>query len=320
MFPFVSRRAAAGAAALILVGATALLTAGSTLATVPLATVTMNPLPAYYSAGNLAGFRTTYLNTDTSTISQLFLSVTTTGSDPAGVYYASARINGVTVSGACSQSTPFACSFRNIKPGYLVVVDLAFTPSGATTTATGTWSSNGAPTSDGGTSHGDTWDAGTATSTLRADPDYAGGFEVAANGEVANLQLVSASNLQATRLGKLPAGVPATVHDGPDATGVCTPTTTISCTGFVGEWSEVSVGDGQTFPSVFTVIITFYKGTPKAFVHSYVDTSVVPNVQAEELVTACPKTDPASGAPCFTWDSKTKQATIYTFHNGSYKG
>ena len=140
MFPFVSRRAAAGAAALILVGATALLTAGSTLATVPLATVTMNPLPAHYSAGNLAGFRTTYLNTDTSTISQLFLSVTTTGSDPAGVYYASARINGVTVSGACSQSTPFACSLRNIKPGYLVVVDLAFTPSGATTTGSRTFS------------------------------------------------------------------------------------------------------------------------------------------------------------------------------------
>jgi hypothetical protein len=318
MRPSSLRRLAGGAAALVLVGATVLSTASLTLAAVPLADVSVQALPAQYSAGNLAGFRATFLNTDTSTVSQLFLNVTTTGSDPNGTFYASGRVQGATVSGACSQSSPFQCSFRNVKPGYLVVVDLAFTPTGGTATAAAVWSSVGGPTSDGGNSHGDTWDAGTASAGLSANTDYAGGFKVSANGTVSNVQVVTASNLQATRLANLPAGVAATVLDGPTATGNCTTTSTINCSTLIGEWSEVTVGDGQSFNSLFTVAITFYKGTPKAFVHSFLDTSVVPAVQAQELIQVCAKANPTY--PCFAWDSKTKTATISTFHNGSFKG
>jgi hypothetical protein len=318
MRPSSLRRLAGGVAALALVGATILSTASLTLAAVPGAKVSVEPLPAQYSAGNLAGFRATFLNTDSSTVSQLFLSVSTTGSDPNGTFYASGRVQGSTVIGACSQSLPFQCSFRNVKSGYLVVVDLAFTPSGATAGAGAIWSSVGGPTSDGGNSHGDTWDAGFASAGLSGSADYAGGFKVSANGTVSNLQVVSATNIQATRLANLPAGVAATVLDGPTATGTCTPTTTINCSTLIGEWSEVTVGDGQSFNSLFTVAITFYKGSPKAFVHSYLDTSVVPAVQAQELIQVCAKANPTY--PCFTWDSKTKTATIFSFHNGSFKG
>jgi hypothetical protein len=317
MRPSLFRRLTGGAAALVLVGATVLSTASLTLAAVPGAKVSVEPLPAQYSAGNLAGFRATFLNTDTSTVSQLFLNVTTTGSDPNGTFYASGRVQGATVSGACSQSSPFQCSFRNVKSGYLVVVDLAFTPTGETATAAAVWSSVGGPTSDGGNSHGDTWDAGTASAGLSANTDYAGGFKVSANGTVSNVQVVTAANLQATRLANLPAGVAATVLDGPTATGNCTTTSTINCSALIGEWSEVTVGDGQSF-SLFTVAITFYKGSPKSFVHSYLDTSVVPAVPTQELIQTCAKANPTY--PCFTWDSKTKTATISTFHNGSFKG
>jgi hypothetical protein len=137
---------------------------------------------------------------------------------------------------------------------------------------------------------------------------------LSSGGSIQNLQAVSASNRQATKLGLLPVGVAATVEDGPDVTSPCTDTATFVCADAIGEWSEVFVGDGQTFSSVFTISIVYYQGTPKGFIHTFGDP-----LQQEEIG-PCPKKNPASGAPCFTWTASSNTATIYTFHNGSYRG
>jgi hypothetical protein len=197
---------------------------------------------------------------------------------------------------------------------------VAFTPSSDATEvdATYAWSSSGSTSSDGGTSHGDTWPNPLVpvASTLNSTNDYAGGFVVGAGGSVGDIQVVTNLNPQATRLGALPANVAATVQDGSGAQPpvACTPTVQITCAQF-GEWSNVTVGDGQTFGSAFSISIVYYSGTPKGFVHIYLDANGDPQ---QEFVGSCAKKSPVY--PCFTWDAKTNTATIYTFHNGSYRG
>jgi hypothetical protein len=317
MRPSLLRRLTGGVAALVLIGATVLSTASFVLAAVPGATATSEPIPASYSAGNLAGFRGSYLFTDGSTLSKLILIVKTTGA--SGSAYISATKNDASLpSSTCSTTTgDVVCTFKTVRTKDHFVVVTAYTPAiGATQVeATYNWSSSGSTTSDGGTSHGDIWDGITQISTLKSNDNYGGGFSVGSGGSVENLQAVTSSNRQATRLGSLPANVAATVEDGdgvepqiPCVSGNAD-TPLVVCSGYIGEWSNVSVGDGQTFGSVFTVSIVFYSGTPKGFVHTYVG--------GQEFIGPCKK---SPTYPCFTWTSKTSTATIFTLHNGSFRG
>ena len=288
--------------------------AGMADAAVPLATASSEAIPAAYSAGNAAGFRGVYDYEDGSTLAKLILTIET--SDAASVAFVGATLNGSPVAKACGTSLPVVCTFRQVRFEDHIVVLAAFTPAeGATSvTADFVWSSTGATGSDGGTSHGDTWGDGPQTATLSEDPDYAGGFVFGGTTSIQNLQVVSAGNPQATGLASLPSGVAATVLDGDLATGVCVTTTDVDCSDVFGQWSEITVGDGETFTTAFKITIKYYAGTPKGFVHSYGDP-----VQ-QEFIGPCPKKNPASAAPCFTWSAKTNTATIYTFHNGSYRG
>jgi hypothetical protein len=288
--------------------------AGSAAAAVPLASAASAAVPSQYSAGNAPGFRGTYDYQDGSTLAKLYLTIETTNA--ASVAYVGAMVNGSLVAKACGTALPVVCTFRQVRFGDHIVVAAAFTPSvGATSvTAKFSWSSTGSTDSDGGTSHGDIWDGVPHTASLSTDPDYAGGFVTGGATSIQNLQLVSAGNPQATGLVSLPSGVAATVFDGAFATGVCINTADVDCSDVFGQWSEVTVGDGETFGTAFKITIKYYSGTPKGFVHSYGDP-----VQ-QEYIGACPKKNPASAAPCFTWSAKTNTATIYTFHNGSYRG
>lgn len=288
--------------------------AGAAGAAVPTATASSEAIPAAYSAGNAAGFRGTYDYQDGSTLSRLYATIETSGA--ASVAFAAATLNGSPVAKACGNTLPLVCIFRQVRFGDHIVVTAAFTPAVGSTsvTATYSWSASGSTSSDGGTSHGDIWDGVPHTASLSTDPDYAGGFIVGSGGSIANLQVVSASNRQATKLGGVANGVAATVLDGPTVTGSCVDTADVDCDSLIGEWSEVTVGDGQTFQSAFTITITYYQGNPKGFVHSYGDP-----IQ-QEFIGPCPKKNPSSAAPCFVWKASTNQATIYTFHNGSYRG
>jgi hypothetical protein len=288
--------------------------AGAASAAVPGANASSEAVPATYSAGNAAGFRGTYEYTDSSTLAKLFLTIETTGA--SSLAFINVKKNGGTVANACGPSLPVVCTFKQVRTNDTFVVVAAFTPAADATAVSATykWSSTGSTGSDGGTSHGDIWDGITHTATLSTDPNFAGGFVVSSGGSIQNLQAVSASNRQATKLGLLPVGVAATVEDGPDLTSPCTDTATFVCADAIGEWSEVFVGDGQTFSSVFTISIVYYQGTPKGFIHTFGDP-----LQQEEIG-PCPKKNPASAAPCFTWTASSNTATIYTFHNGSYRG
>ena len=313
------RRLFGGAAALLLVGATFLGATAPAFGAVPTGSATNEALPAQFTAGNDVGFRATFDQQDTSTLSKLFLELSVTNA--ATNFYVSATLNGAAVAKidtVCPQAIPLICTFKTVRPLDHIVVTAGFTVVANATTVTGdgVWSSSGPSTRDAGNnSHGDTWQdpAGPATSTLTTDENFGGGFSLENGTEIANGQAVTTLNRQATKVLGLPAGVAATVLDGSTADGGCG---TIDCSTAFGEWSEVTVGDGQTFPGVFQIVITYYQGSPKGFVHRY---GTAPNY-SYELVGACPKKNPASGAPCFTWNAKTNQATIYTFHNGSWKG
>ncbi|HET9521680.1 MAG TPA: hypothetical protein VFO73_11585 [Candidatus Limnocylindrales bacterium] len=288
--------------------------AGLADAAVPMATASSEAIPAQYSAGNAAGFRGVYDYQDGSTLAKLYLTVETTGA--GSVAFVSATVNGSPVAKACGTALPVVCTFRQVRLNDHIVVLAAFNPAeGATSvSADFIWSSTGSTDSDGGTSHGDTWGDGEKTASLSADPDYAGGFVIGGSTSIQNIQVVSTSNPQATGLASLPAGVAASVLDGPDATGLCVDTATVDCSDAFGEWSEVTVGDGETFTTAFKITIKYYSGKPTGFVHSYGDPV------EQEYIGPCPKKNPASGAPCFTWAANTNTATIYTFHNGSYRG
>jgi hypothetical protein len=310
------RRVASGAAALLLAGSTVLSMAGSVLAAVPTADAASSAIPANYSAGNAAGFRGTFLFTDGSTLAKLYLTLTSTGAD-ANVYF-SATKNGANVARSCTVGTvTTTCIFKSVRTNDRFVITSAYSTSAATVTANFEWGTTGSTGSDGGTSHGDTWDDTIQTATLSTDPNYGGGFSIATGSSIGNSQAVSASNRQATKLANLPAGVLGTVLDGGTATGSCVPNATVDCAALIGEWSEVNVGDGQSFSTAFSLVITYYSGTPRGFVHSYLDANGDPQ---QETVGSCPKKSPASAAPCFTWSSRDNQATIYTLHNGSWRG
>lgn len=310
------RRLAGTAGALLLIGTTVLTSAGAALAAVPNATATSEALPAQFSAGNNAGFRGRYEFQDGSTLARLYLRIDVTGAD-SNIYLSVTR-NGRAV--ACARAIPVECSFKGVRFGEVVIATAAFAPTAGATqvAATYRWSTTGQTGSDsGGTSHGDTWPNPLVTevASLSTDPDYGGGFNAASNGAVGNLQVVSSSNPQATRLAGLPAGVRATVLDGAGATGSCTTNADVDCTALIGEWSEVTVGDGQSFGTAFTIVITFDAGTPRGFVHSYLDEN---GDLQQELVGPCAKKSPTY--PCFTWSARTNEATIYTYHNGSWRG
>jgi len=289
--------------------------AGTASAAVPSATFSSGATPTAYSAGNLAGFRGIYDYTDSSTLSRLILVIEASGAD--SIAYLAVTKNGNAVANACGNSIPIVCTFRQVRNLDHFVVTAAFTPAvGADSVmARYSWSSTGSTPSDGGTSHGDIWDGIWRTALKSSDPNFGGGFIASGSGTVQNVQAVSASNIQATKLGSLPAGVAATVEDGPLVTSPCTDTPTFVCAEAIGEWSEVFVGDGESFTSVFTVSIVYYQGTPKRFVHTYGD----PLEPTQEEIGPCPKKNPAASAPCFTWSANTNTATIYTFHNGSYR-
>ncbi|MBA2719335.1 MAG: hypothetical protein H0U52_08875 [Chloroflexi bacterium] len=289
---------------------------GSVLAAVPTADAASAAIPASYTAGNAAGFRGTYHFTDSSTLAKLYLTLTTTGAD-ANVYF-SATMNGANAARFCTVGTvTTTCTFKSVRTNDRFVITSAYSTSAAAVTANFKWGTTGSTGSDGGTSHGDTWDDTIRTARLSSDANYGGGFSIASGSSIGNNQAVSMSNRQATRIANLAAGVPGSVLDGGTATGSCVSNATVDCAALIGEWSEVNVGDGQSFSTAFTIVITYYSGTPRGFVHSYLDAN---GDSQQETIGACPKKNPAAAAPCFSWSASANQATIYTLHNGSWRG
>lgn len=289
------------------------MSAGVVTAAPPNWDMTVTPLPDSVTPGAAAGFEVTVTNNGPSNISALYLNDSLTDITP--VYLSSPDRPGACGETDTVASGPLFCSFGALVDDESVTIIVAYDTDGYTGSFPIEFQANttGATFSDGPKrkSHGDTL-AKTVSTALSTNKNYAGLFSTAGGNAISNDSNLTGNNKQSTALLGLPPGVQATVEDGTGTTGSCTSTATFNCNQTFGEWSVVTVGEGESFTTPFLVLIKYKTGVPTLFVHSF-GTPV-----QQEIIGLCPASGPVP--PCFTWDAATTTATIYTLHNGSYKG
>jgi hypothetical protein len=308
----VSRLAAILTAAVM---ATAM-SAGIVSAAPPNWDMTVTLLPDSVTPGAAAGFEVKITNNGPSNISALYLN----DNVPATPVYLSSPDR----PGACGPTSPpsgrLFCSFGALVDDESVRIVVAYATDATASSFVVKFQANttGATFSDGlkGRSHGDTLER-TATTALSNNKNFAGFFSPSANGGIQNDANLSGNNKQSTGVQGLPAGMEATVEDGPGTTGTCTSSGPVPCNALFGEWSVVEVNGGEDVAGGFIVTIKFKSGTPTGFLHSYGDPVV------QEAIGLCPGGTPPTtlaSYPCFVWNAATSTASIYTLHNGSFKG
>lgn len=316
--------------------------------------------PPLSKDGQTVWFETTFQNTDTSTMAQLFLNGITDATvysvgKPA-TFAISATVDGKASNG-CSNATPLSCSFRNIKPLTVVQVAVVYqvpadpyagtascpfgrsqgygvppsgTISGPALCLLLQWSSNGSPSSDGGSSHGDTWNwyDGVALTT---DPDYQGSYVFDGSlSIVKNDQGVGPLNPQATVAFSPASGIPVTVQDGPFASANCN-AAVVDCSLLFGQWSIVSVNNGLPIPGQGTTLYEFQITFDPSEIPSGLNANSLEIYHtypgADEIIkdtcTFAKGSSTPSNPACLTV-KKLKggalQVTIWTNHNGGFKG
>lgn len=315
------RRGASILAATALLGL-ALAGPGLVGAVTPQADTTISAVPSVVLNGSRGAFVATFDNTDSSTISQLYLTGSVSG---AGVSFVRAYPS----QGTCS-TTAASCSFGQVKPnGPLVTVTIVYQTTAATTTVSGAFAFNtvGLGSGGGDQSHGDSWPV-SETATANPDPDFGGRFiDSDTNLVVQNDQSVNdSSNRHATKVVAPKSFIGVTVEDGlVDPAQVCPPAPA-SCANLFGESSIVNVASGDSFPGGFQIILTF-------------DSSELVGVNANtlkiwhywsggsELISS--KCSFASGSatpssmPCLVvkkLPGSDLRVTIWTTHNGVVRG
>ena len=211
-------------------------------------------------AGRQVGFFEWLRNGDTSNISQLYLTASTTPSATvAGATWTIKNAAGATVrTGVCPAATPLTCSFGALNSGNTVYIVAAFTtPStlanGATQAVHFEFNTTGTP---GGknNSHGDA-KAIDDQVTVTNNGDANGDFNLAqASLTVADDQALQKNrNPQATSVTVNALAVGAAVGDSPTLTTPCNATLTagfpsfFSCSLLTSLTSTVEVGNGKTF-------------------------------------------------------------------------
>jgi hypothetical protein len=201
---------------------------------------------------------------------------------------------------------------------------------------TGRWSANGAPSSDGGTSHGDyfNWFDGAGLSSdainFRGRFVYLDGQKI-----VANDLNVGSSNKQGTQATVNDLNIPVTVQDGPNVPSICTTTillndgSTFDCTTLTSETSVVDVDFGNTV-KLFPILVKFnqaptnLKGNAPFAIHQYVVPGSNPlQTITEKISASCVLKNgvptAASPIPCLTVANGGKQVTIWNDHNGKFQ-
>lgn len=274
------------------------LLAGVASAAVPTADASGSSYGAYGGNGN-AGFQTTFVYGDGSTLSKLYLEADI--SNATDVVILEATKNGDAVNGCSENASPFGikCLFKTVRYGDTFVVTFAVVGNGGTVSTLPLWSSTGYVTG-GNQSHGDAWIGSdndlALTAAYNGDANFAGGFgNTSLNTSTTNL----GGNGQAASLKNLPNGKYAFVNDNAgDAPDSDYP------------FIELSVNDGA--PATFQVLIVYPKGTsaPKYFEH-------VSAGYATVNYYACAKNAPKLN--CFDWSNKNNTVTMYPAHNGTLR-
>jgi hypothetical protein len=294
----------------MLIGATFLSMAGVAVASPPRWLMDVTALPVAASPGSNAGYTVTITNQGPSNISQLFLVTKTTA---APVYVDDSGLG----RNACSDAgVQLTCNFGALNAGDHVTITVAYIATGNGTFDPGfEGNSNGATYTDPKRSHGDTLiDLDFAGTSLNANSNFRGSFNINADGSVSNNGTLNGSNKQSTAVGHLPPHTAVTVLDGPNLPFTCTPAPGIDCSGLFGEWSEIHVGTGGPFAAPIVVQISFKSGTPTSFYHRFDNGD-------QQIIPSCPNNaaPSISAVPCFTWDGHNT-ASIYTLFNGIMRG
>ena len=119
------RRLVGGAAAGLLIAATFLGTTAPALAAVPTATAHNEALSPAFGAGQDVGFRVTFDEQDSSSLSKLYLVLNVTGAS-ANTYLSATR-TGADATNACTAGLTVTCVFKNVRPTEHIVVTAGYT-------------------------------------------------------------------------------------------------------------------------------------------------------------------------------------------------
>jgi hypothetical protein len=204
-------------------------------------------LPSKVTPGADAGYSFSIVNTGKSNISQLFL---TTSVNAVPTYFHNSRNT------VCQLSPTLFCDFGALTAGAQIDVVVAYaTPATGAATYAPTFQVNGTGVSftDQNHSHGDTLST-TITTTLNANGNFAGGFQIADGTTYTNNNSLSKKNDQGSSATSSQLLVPVTIEDGLTTfpgTGT-DPCGTLRC---IGDWTDLHVGNGSVGPVKVTLVL-----------------------------------------------------------------
>jgi hypothetical protein len=295
-----------------LAGSFALATTATAHASPPRWSMDVVKLPPQVHTGSDAAYAVSITNKGPSNISALYL---VTGSGRTTDFV------GQPTQGSCPGTATggLACTFGALRAGQTVSVTVVYPTSAADGTSFDPAfqaNTTGLTFSDGGTSHGDTLTFKAATA-LTTSGDFGGGYSLN-NSKVSDDQSIGTGNQQSTSVIPPVTNIVATVEDG---TGVLFPCKKACAKGF-GEWSSVTVGDGQSFGTFFPVTVRVPRGLAPSNLSKVTMAHVDAKTGALEMLPQCGPSGPF--ANCVTLaitDSGTiLEMTAWVDHNGGFKG
>lgn len=211
-------------------------------------------VPGTVSAAALVRFSYSVTNTSSSNFSSFFVDAVTPNTD-----FDAALVGVISVGNSTSGTTPTCdttsgdlhCTFGPLNSGKTATINVVYrTPSNAS----GTWSvlfaasSTGAPGTDPGNSHGDSYNV---TGTVNIGVGKAGGSYIyGTNLTAQNDQGLGKKNAQSSKLifsSDGTTGFPATIDEAPASSTVYVCPTAVSAACF-GDWNLISANNGGAVP------------------------------------------------------------------------
>lgn len=317
MFRHRSTRALASLGVILSLALTVMAGPATILARQPTADNTATAVPGAVTPGANVAFDVHFKNTSSSNLAQLFLdAVTPDGATLVGVESSNRA-------GCDASSGDLHCTFGALNAGAEINLRVVYTTpdSPGTFTVVFNFSTTGVAPDKGKNSHGDDYPT-PGTVILDDRSDFAGAYTSVAGQIVSDSQALHANrNPQFTQV-TAPAG----------AIGVTVGEATFPCPAFVGscfgQWSVISVNDGEPYEAGFSVLIGYKGNIGNAnFVHLFDDYDALTNPGAYELILnpedTCSDSSPESTElPCMILSSSggNSYATLWFTQNGRTSG
>jgi hypothetical protein len=268
-------------------------------------------LPPVVADGGVAGFSFRISNGGSSNISALYLTDTFVG---AAEYFSSSR-----GTAGCTLSPDLRCAFGALNAGAFIDVVVAYRVGTTDFSDTFKLDSTGDP-SGGNNSHGDSF-LKSVTTNVSTNPNFDGGFTTAAAQLLQTNQALGRSNKQASSLVSPDTLIPATIEDG-ITNGV--PCTIGQCAHLIGEWTNLSVNGGATYPNAFQVTLMVWGGAVPGGV-SEGDIFLLhtrDNGTTYAITTVCDSVTAPTNAECIkvTKVGQNFKIVAWLFSNGNLRG